>query len=151
MDQMIVVSRNESHDSDLYDANNGKIAAQFSWQVHNYRSFVETTRILQMLQQFLCLYFRQRVCNCCLHLWKDEWSRPDEWHLLDHCVRVSIDNTSANLGWRSLVMTQVLECNPAVYIMGCPCHIIHKYEGLGEILSGLYVATRNEFIIPVNI
>ena len=43
-----------------------------------------------------------------------------------HCVGVGVDNTSVNLGIRNSIRTRVLEKNPAVYIMGCPCHIVHN-------------------------
>ncbi len=43
-----------------------------------------------------------------------------------NCVGVSVDNTSVNLGKRNSILTRVREKNPAVYFMGCPCHIIHN-------------------------
>ena len=43
-----------------------------------------------------------------------------------NCVGVSVDNTSVNLGKRNSILTQVHQKNPAVYFMGCPCHIIHN-------------------------
>ena len=44
----------------------------------------------------------------------------------DNCVGVSVDNTSVNLGKRNSIFTRVKEKNPAVYFMGCPCHILHN-------------------------
>ena len=44
----------------------------------------------------------------------------------EHCIGVSTDNTSVNLGIRNSIMTRVKEKNPAVYFMGCPCHIVHN-------------------------
>ena len=43
-----------------------------------------------------------------------------------HCVGVGVDNTSVNLGIRNSIRTRVLEKNPAIYIMGCPCHTVHN-------------------------
>lgn len=43
-----------------------------------------------------------------------------------NCVGVSVDNTSVNLGKRNSNYTRVMEQNPAVYFMGCPCHIVHN-------------------------
>ena len=44
----------------------------------------------------------------------------------DNCVGLGVDNTSVNMGCRNSVKTRVLERNPAIYIMGCPCHIVHN-------------------------
>lgn len=44
----------------------------------------------------------------------------------EHCIGMSTDNTSVNLGIRNSIMTRVKEKNPAVYFMGCPCHIVHN-------------------------
>ena len=43
-----------------------------------------------------------------------------------HCVGISVDNTSVNLGKRNSIMTRVLQKNAEVYFMGCPCHILHN-------------------------
>ena len=44
----------------------------------------------------------------------------------EHCVGVSVDNTSVNLGRRNSIFTRIREKNPATYFMGCPCHIMHN-------------------------
>ena len=46
-----------------------------------------------------------------------------------NCVGLSVDNTSVNMGCRNSIKTHVLDKNPAIYIMGCPCHIVHKTAG----------------------
>ncbi|CAB4030187.1 methyltransferase 15 [Paramuricea clavata] len=42
----------------------------------------------------------------------------------NNCVGLGVDNTSVNMGCRNSIKTRVLEKNPAIYIMGCPCHTI---------------------------
>ena len=42
------------------------------------------------------------------------------------CVGLSVDNTSVNLGCRDSIKTRIVQRNPAVYVMGCPCHIVHN-------------------------
>jgi hypothetical protein len=37
-----------------------------------------------------------------------------------------IGNTSVNMGCRNSIKTRVLNMSPAIYIMGCPCHIVHN-------------------------
>ena len=44
----------------------------------------------------------------------------------DNCLGLGVDNTSVNMGCRNSIKTLVLERNPAIYIMGCPCHIVHN-------------------------
>jgi len=43
-----------------------------------------------------------------------------------NCVSAGVDNTSVNLGIRNSIMTRVTEKNLAVFINGCPCHIVHN-------------------------
>ena len=43
-----------------------------------------------------------------------------------NCVGAGVDNTSVNIGKRNSIMTRVLQQNPAIYFMGCPCHIVHN-------------------------
>ena len=45
------------------------------------------------------------------------------------CVGLGVDNTSANMGCRNSIKTRVQEKNEAIYIMGCPCHIVHNTAG----------------------
>ena len=44
----------------------------------------------------------------------------------DNCVGLGVDNTSVNMSCRNSIKTRVLEKNPAIYITGCPCHIVHN-------------------------
>ena len=44
----------------------------------------------------------------------------------DNCVDPGLDNTSVNMGCRNSIKTRILKKNPATYIMGCPCHIVHN-------------------------
>jgi hypothetical protein len=47
----------------------------------------------------------------------------------DNCVGVGVDNTSVNMGCNNSIKTRVLQQNGAIYIMGCPCHIVHNTAG----------------------
>ena len=46
-----------------------------------------------------------------------------------NCVGIAVDNTSVNIGCRNSIKTRIQEANPAIYIMGCPCHIVHNTAG----------------------
>lgn len=43
-----------------------------------------------------------------------------------NCIGLSVDNTSVNMGIHSSIKSRALQRNASVYIMGCPCHIIHN-------------------------
>ena len=42
---------------------------------------------------------------------------------------VGLDNTSANIDCRNSTKTRIVKENPAAYVMGCPCHIVHNRAG----------------------
>ena len=42
------------------------------------------------------------------------------------CVAFGVDNSSVNIGKRNLIKTRVQQQNPAIYFMGCPCHMVHN-------------------------
>ena len=44
----------------------------------------------------------------------------------NQCVGLSVDNTAVNLGIRNGLKAKILGENENVYVMGCPCHIIHN-------------------------
>ena len=46
-----------------------------------------------------------------------------------NCVGLGVDNTSVNVGIRNAIKSRVLQKNPATYVMGCPCHIVHNTAG----------------------
>ena len=43
------------------------------------------------------------------------------------CIAFSVDNASVNMGKRNSFKYRVLERNPDVHFVGCPCHVAHKY------------------------
>ena len=47
----------------------------------------------------------------------------------DNCVGFGLDNTSVNMGCRNSIKTRIHAENEAVYIMGCPRHIVHNTAG----------------------
>lgn len=46
-----------------------------------------------------------------------------------NCVGIALDNTSVNMGCRNSIKTRMQAVNGAVYVMGCPCHIVHNIAG----------------------
>ena len=45
-----------------------------------------------------------------------------------NCVGIGLDNTSVNMGCRNSIKTRVVQQNPSIYVMGCPCHIVHTIQ-----------------------
>lgn len=41
-------------------------------------------------------------------------------------VALSVDNTNSNIGIHNAISTRLRTKNPNVYILGCPCHILHN-------------------------
>lgn len=41
-------------------------------------------------------------------------------------VIVSGSVLTVNLGCRNSIKTRIKAVNPAIYVMGCPCHIVHN-------------------------
>ena len=60
-----------------------------------------------------------------------------------NCVGVVVDNTSVNLGKSNSIMTRVQQQNPAVYFLGCPCHIVHIRAMKA---SGSFTAVSHHFL-----
>lgn len=50
-------------------------------------------------------------------------SREIPW---THCVGLSVDNTSVNMGKHNSIQVRAIQKNPALYMMGCPCHALHN-------------------------
>lgn len=46
-----------------------------------------------------------------------------------NCVGIGLDNTSVNMGCTNSIKTRVVARNPAVTVIGCPCHIVHNTAG----------------------
>jgi len=44
----------------------------------------------------------------------------------ENCVALSVDNTNSNIGIHNSISTRLRAKNPNVYILGCPCHILHN-------------------------
>lgn len=43
-----------------------------------------------------------------------------------NCIALSVDNASVNMGDRNSIKSRVMKENPSVFILGCPCHIVHN-------------------------
>ena len=50
-------------------------------------------------------------------------SREIPW---GNCVGISVDNTSVNMGKHKSIQMRASQKNKSIYMMGCPCHIIHN-------------------------
>ena len=50
-------------------------------------------------------------------------SRDIPWQ---QCIGLGMDNTSVNTGRHNSIKSRALQMEGSVYIMGCPCHIIHN-------------------------
>ena len=56
-------------------------------------------------------------------------SRSIPWN---NCIGLSVDNTSVNMGKHNSIKSRALQRNGSIYIMGCPCHIIHNVGQKGS-------------------
>ena len=52
-------------------------------------------------------------------------------HPWQNCVAIGVDNTNVNIGKKNSIKTRVNDVNDAVYIQGCPCHVIHNTAKAG--------------------
>lgn len=43
-----------------------------------------------------------------------------------NCVGLSVDNAPVNIGAKNSIVAKLLQENPSIYILGCPCHIVHN-------------------------
>lgn len=43
----------------------------------------------------------------------------------NNCTSIGVDNTSVNIGVQNSLKSRILMRNNAVYVNGCPCHILH--------------------------
>ena len=73
--------------------------------------------------------------------------QPNPW---DMCTALGMDNTSVNIGLRNSIKSRVLQRNKAIYVNGCPCHIIHNAAQKGG--QGYYSSSKfdaEEFLIDL--
>ena len=65
----------------------------------------------------------------------------------ENCIGMGLDNTSVNMGCRNSIKTRVLQKNSSVYMMGCPCHIIHNTADK----AGVALSRVSILIIQINL
>lgn len=66
------------------------------------------------------------------------------------CTALGLDNTSVNIGVRNSIKSRVLQRNKAIYVNGCPCHIIHNAaQKGGQSYSASSKFDTEEFLIDV--
>ena len=92
-----------------------------------------TVRLFDTTQNIVCTQFLD-MCMSSSSSAEGIFSKMEEvltrhgisWQ---NCVGIGVDNTSVNLGCRNSIKTRILQRNPQVYVMGCPCHIVHNTAG----------------------
>lgn len=75
-----------------------------------------------------------------------------------NCIGIGLDNTSVNMGCRNSIKMRVLNVNPAITVIGCPCHIVHNTAGkAGEayvkvciVLDGVPVCKHSSITFSLN-
>jgi len=79
----------------------------------------------------------QKFLDLCLTSGTDAGKTKDVFDKIDftlttrgiswsNCIALGLDNTNTNIGQRNSIKSRAVIKNSAIYVVGCPCHIIHN-------------------------